>query len=122
VCWLNPELNDLEVEQAVWHDAFLALGSLAFVALAMAIHTRSIIVAAVAMAQILVSVPVGLYLHRAVFDIQRTYVLNFLGLFIIAGVGADDSFLIFDVFKHEVDRGPARSLPEILASTYESRA
>ena len=33
-----------------------------------------------------------------------TQVLNFLGLFIIAGIGADDSFLLFDVWKAEVDR------------------
>ena len=46
-----------------------------------------------------------------------TQVLNFLGLFIIAGIGADDSFLLFDVWKAEVDRGPSRTLPEILTAS-----
>ena len=118
VCWLNHDINDYEVEVAVWHDGLLAIAALAFVYVAMIVHTRSPFLATVAMGQILISVPVGLYLHRAVFGFEVTYVLNFLGLFIIAGIGCDDSFLIFDVFKHELDRGVARSLPELLAETY----
>ena len=118
VCWLNHDINDYEVEVAVWHDGVLAIAALAFVYVAMIVHTRSPFLATVAMGQILLSVPVGLYLHRAVFGFEVTYVLNFLGLFIIAGIGCDDSFLIFDVFKHELDRGVARSLPELLAETY----
>ena len=118
VCWLNHDINDYEVEVAVWHDGLLAIAALAFVYVAMIVHTRSPFLATVAMGQILISVPVGLYLHRAIFGFEVTYVLNFLGLFIIAGIGCDDSFLIFDVFKHELDRGVARSLPELLAETY----
>ena len=62
-------------------------------------------------------------------SIQRAYstqllicaqVLNFLGLFIIAGIGVDDSFLLFDVWKAEVDRGPSRTLPEILTASYRA--
>ena len=102
------------------HDALLAIGSLIFVYLCMIVHTRSPIVATVAMAQVLASVPIGVYLHRALFHVDQFYVLNFLGLFIIAGIGADDSFLLFDVWKAEVDRGPARTLPEILAAAYRA--
>ena len=120
VCWLNGDVNDIEVEQAVTHDALLAIGSLLFVYLCMVVHTRSPIVATVAMAQVLASVPIGVYLHRALFAIDQFYVLNFLGLFIIAGIGADDSFLLFDVWKAEVDRGPSRTLPEILAASYRA--
>ena len=109
VCWLNGDVNDIEVEAAVTHDALLAIGSLIFVYLCMIVHTRSPIVA-MAMAQVLASVPIGVYLHRALFHADQFYVLNFLGLFIIAGIGADDS-LLFDVWKAEVDRGPARTLP-----------
>ena len=76
VCWLNGDLNDLEVEEAVTHDSLLAIGSLIFVALCMVIHTRSPSVAAVAMAQVLVSVPIGVYLHRVIFGIEQFYVLN----------------------------------------------
>ena len=76
VCWLNGDLNDIEVEEAVTHDSLLAIGSLIFVALCMVIHTRSPSVAAVAMAQVLVSVPIGVYLHRVIFGIEQFYVLN----------------------------------------------
>ena len=76
VCWLNGDLNDIEVEEAVTHDSLLAIGSLIFVALCMVIHTRSPSVAAVAMAQVLVSVPIGVYLHRVLFGIEQFYVLN----------------------------------------------
>ena len=120
VCWLNGDVNDIEVEEAVTHDALLAIGSLIFVYLCMIVHTRSPIVATVAMAQVLASVPIGVYLHRALFHVDQFYVLNFLGLFIIAGIGADDSFLLFDVWKAEVDRGPSRTLPEILAAAYRA--
>ncbi|KAH8044587.1 hypothetical protein JL721_12797 [Aureococcus anophagefferens] len=116
VCWLNHDINDYEVEVAVWHDGVLAIAALAFVYVAMIVHTRSPFLATVAMGQILISVPVGLYLHRAVFGFEVTYVLNFLGLFIIAGIGCDDSFLIFDVFKHELDRGVARSAASFFAN------
>ena len=88
VCWLNHDINDYEVEVAVWHDGLLAIAALAFVYVAMIVHTRSPFLATVAMGQILMSVPVGLYLHRAVFGFEVTYVLNFLGLFIIAGIRA----------------------------------
>ena len=60
-------MNDIEVEEAVTHDALLAIGSLIFVYLCMIVHTRSPIVATVAMAQVLASVPIGVYLHRALF-------------------------------------------------------
>ena len=73
------------------HDALLAIGSLIFVYLCMIVHTRSPIVATVAMAQVLASVPIGVYLHRALFRVDQFYVLNFLGLFIIAGIGADEA-------------------------------
>ena len=76
VCWLNGDLNDIEVEEAVTHDSLLAIGSLIFVALCMVIHTRSPSVAAVAMAQVLASVPIGVYLHRVIFGIEQFYVLN----------------------------------------------
>ena len=74
VCWLNGDVNDIEVEEAVTHDALLAIGSLIFVYLCMIVHTRSPIVATVAMAQVLASVPIGVYLHRALFHVDQFYV------------------------------------------------
>ena len=36
------------------------------------------------------------YFYLRVFDIRDVYLLNFVAVFVVAGIGADDCFLIFD--------------------------
>merc|ERR1712138_59660 len=59
-------------------------------------HMRSPVLSIVAMGQVLVSIPVAQYFYLRVFDVYVIYLLNFLSVFIVAGIGADDAFLFFD--------------------------
>ena len=85
-----------EVASALGLDMVLCGIALVLVFAALIAHMRSPVLAIVAMGQVLVSIPVAQYFYLRVFDVYIIYLLNFLSVFIVAGIGADDAFLFFD--------------------------
>ena len=94
--WLQGDINDAEVASALGLDMVLCGIALVLVFAALIAHMRSPVLAIVAMGQVLVSIPVAQYFYLRVFDVYIIYLLNFLSVFIVAGIGADDAFLFFD--------------------------
>jgi len=59
---------------------------------------HSLVYAALGLLGVVLSLPVALFIYRVVLGIQVFGTLNFLGLFVLLGIGADDLFLFRDAY------------------------
>jgi hypothetical protein len=103
----NGALYDLEVLQAVLHDVQLAVGCFLVTMIFLWVHTGSGLLAAAAMGSIALSFPVAFFIYSRAVGESRLEVLNFLSLYIVIGIGADNVFLMCDTF--EAQAGQARA-------------
>ena len=92
-------LRDYEVEDKLWHDAKYSAGSFMFVFLFTLLHLESFFLAYVAMTSIILSFPMAYMIFYVVAEIKSMMLLNFVSLFLIMGIGADDVFVMFDTYK-----------------------
>ena len=103
-------LLDYEIDSALIHDSMWSLGSFAFVSLFVLVHLESPFLALFAMGSILLSFPAGYAVFYIYFGIKKMMLLNFVALFLIMGIGADDAFVLFDTYKQsEAVLGPGTS-------------
>ena len=77
-------------------DALLVLVVMLVNLLLMWLHTRSLFVSSVSMLCVLVSFPLTLVVYRVVLNIKWVGVLQGLSLFILAGLGVDNTFVLHD--------------------------
>ena len=62
------------------------------------------------MGSILLSFPAGYAVFYIYFGVKKMMLLNFVALFLIMGIGADDAFVLFDTYKQaEAVLGPKSS-------------
>jgi dienelactone hydrolase len=100
VTWKESKfLTDYEVNEHLLHDAKLSIGSLLFVTVFIYFHILSLGMTAVAVFGILLSFPMAYFVFYVVAGIQEMMILNFVALFLIMGIGADDVFVLFDTFQ-----------------------
>merc|ERR1711964_297150 len=97
--WINEKLYTHEVYKALQEDAYLAGGSFAFVFIYMWIYTTSFWLAFMGMTGMIVSFPVSYIFFRVALNIDEMMVLNFLALFLMLGIGADDVFVFTDTWS-----------------------
>jgi hypothetical protein len=99
--------------EALRDDMALALGSSLIVAVAVLIHTRSPLVTLVGLLQILLSFPLAYFIYVWVAGYSYFPVLNFIGVFVVFAIGADDVFVAVDKWKDARLGNLAASTPEI---------
>lgn len=99
VLWFNMMLNQNETERLVGSDLTFAVFSILFVAFWIRVHTGSSFIALFGILMIFLSLPFGLFIYSAVFQIPYYSELHSLVLFIVLGVGADDVFVLVDSWK-----------------------
>jgi hypothetical protein len=63
------------------------------------LHTQSLLIASVGMLHIILSFPFAYFFLQVFLDIGGMGLLNFMALFIILGIGADDIFIFVDAWK-----------------------
>ena len=80
-----------------------------------AIHTRSLVMASVAMWEIVLSIFVAFFWHRLVFQVRFFQFINFLIVFVVLGIGADDVFVFIDAYRQSSAELRALGKPETLA-------
>ena len=90
-------LSSIEVMQELSHDAMFALGSVLFVGVLVLTHTMSGLLTLVAAIGILSSFPMAFACYWWC-GFRTMKLLNFVSLFLIMGIGADDVFVFFDTF------------------------
>ena len=97
VLYHNPYLISSQWKISILRECFWALGSLAFVWTFSVWYTRTLSLATIGILCSCLSFPlaVGIY-HGANYD---TYVLlNFMSIFLLMGIGADNVFIYFDLW------------------------
>eukprot|EP00929_Paragymnodinium_shiwhaense_P112460 TRINITY_DN80717_c0_g1_i1.p1 TRINITY_DN80717_c0_g1~~TRINITY_DN80717_c0_g1_i1.p1 ORF type:complete len:1522 (-),score=374.32 TRINITY_DN80717_c0_g1_i1:72-4637(-) len=98
VYFYGDVITAYEVEHTVWHDAAFSLGSLFFIFIYLVVHLRSAYLAAAALGCIALSFPLAYTLYCCIYGHGRMIAINFLSLFVVLGVGADDVFVLNDVW------------------------
>ena len=72
----------------------------------MVYHTKSIFLGVLGQAHVLISFPVTWFFYRVVFQLHYMGMLNFISMFVIIGIGADDIFVFVDAWKQAKLQGP----------------
>ena len=99
-------LFDWEVDLAVLSDAKFATLSFLTVLIFVWIHTKSIIISVMGMLGVLASIPITMFIYTSIIGIDHMSILNFLSLFVIMGIGADDIFVFFDTYDVVANEHP----------------
>ena len=112
VTWFEGSvLVDYEVNSALLHDSKWSIGSLLFVALFVLFHVRSPFLCFCCMLSILLAFPAAYGVFYLLFEVKTMMILNFVSLFLIMGIGADDAFICFDTFHQaKAIMGPETSI------------
>jgi hypothetical protein len=94
----------------------MAAGSAAVAMLAMLVHTRSPLLTAVGLIQIMLSIPLAYFVYYFMVGLDFFPFLNFIGVFVVFALGADDVFVAVDKWKNaRLEHGNDLSTPEIAA-------
>ena len=88
VLWMNPALEEYEAYLILYTDAFWCIGSIIFVGGALALHTRSPMVAFFSLSGIGTAFLLAFWIYTCVMGVTKVPMLNFLSLFILLGIGA----------------------------------
>ena len=73
--------------------------SFAFVFLYSYFHIGSVPLTLLGLSHVMISFPVGWFFYRVVLGIKFMGMLNFMSMFIIMGIGADDIFVFIDAWR-----------------------
>ena len=88
-------LVNAEVMDILKHDSLFSLGSFAFVAMFIFLHFFSFTLTISAVFSILLSFPTAYFWFQIITGETEMMILNFVALFLIMGIGADDVFVMF---------------------------
>ena len=117
VMWYHDVLTNTEVVETVIHDSKIAMFAFIFVLCFMTIHLGSPFLSIVGMYGIVMSFPVAYMIYMVVFGYKKMMLLNFLSLYIIMGIGADDVFVFTDTTPSSIQKTKSRAL-YLLMSTH----
>jgi hypothetical protein len=96
-------------------DMMLAMGSAVAVTLAILVHTRSPFLTSVGLLQIVLSFPLAYFVYKIVAGLVFFPFLNFIGVFVVFALGADDVFVAVDKWKNTRLEHPNASTEYIAA-------
>ena len=97
--WRDYPAFEHEADTSLLQDALWCVGSVIFVCCYMIWHTQSAIIAAGGIACVAASFPVCAWVYRVVLDIEWMGAFNFIALFLVIGIGADDIFVVVDYWR-----------------------
>ena len=114
---------DIEVDNALVSDMALALGSALVTFLAILVHTRSPFLSVIGLLQIILSFPLAFSVYTFVGQLEAFPFLNFIGVFIVFALGADDIFVAVDKWKNaRLEHRRDASVAEIAATALPDAA
>ena len=105
----------LQIDEILGRDVMLAMGSAALTTVAMIVHTRSFWLAMVGLIQIILSFPLAFFVYKLMAQLAFFPFLNFIGIFIVFALGADDVFVAVDKWKNARLEHPTANVEEIAA-------
>ena len=87
-------------QDALVGDMSLALGSAFVTGMAILVHTRSPWLTVIGLGQIIFSFPLAYFVYSLVAQLNFFPFLNFIGVFVVFALGADDIFVAVDKWKN----------------------
>jgi hypothetical protein len=91
---------NLQIDDSLVNDMMLALGSAVITVVAILVHTRSPFLSAVGLLQIILSFPLAFFVYTFIAGLEFFPFLNFIGIFVVFALGADDIFVAVDKWKN----------------------
>ena len=89
-----------KLDDSLTNDMILAMASAGIVAVAILVHTRSPWMTAVGLLQIILSFPLSYFVYNLIARLEFFPFLNFIGIFVVFALGADDVFVAVDKWKN----------------------
>ena len=121
VYWFSQPVMEKEWELISNKDLRFAILSFIGVGMYMAYHTRSVLISLTSMSMTVCSIFVAFFLFRVVCQIVFFQFINFLIIFVVLGIGADDVFVFMDAFHQSLDElqsaGEPATLPHRIRHT-----
>lgn len=74
------------------------------------IHTQSICLTLLGLIHIFASFPIAFFIYYFIFQIEPFYTLNFLSVYVILAIGADDIFVMVDAWKQFAHHPPHKRM------------
>jgi Sterol-sensing domain of SREBP cleavage-activation len=89
-----------QVDNSLLNDMILAMGSAGITALAVLVHTRSPWLTIIGLIQIILSFPLAYFFYTFPGQLEFFPFLNFIGVFVVFALGADDIFVAVDKWRN----------------------
>eukprot|EP00614_Pseudopedinella_elastica_P005761 CAMPEP_0172589926 /NCGR_PEP_ID=MMETSP1068-20121228/8449_1 /TAXON_ID=35684 /ORGANISM="Pseudopedinella elastica, Strain CCMP716" /LENGTH=1114 /DNA_ID=CAMNT_0013385597 /DNA_START=196 /DNA_END=3540 /DNA_ORIENTATION=- len=105
-------LQNWESQRLLATDQYMVVFSLAFVYLWLFMHTQSLFIASVGISQIFLSIPASIFPYAMILQVKYFGLMQFLTIFIILGVGADDVFVLMDAWRQSAAAVPEQASEE----------
>ncbi|KAM8831658.1 protein dispatched homolog 1 isoform 2-T2 [Spinachia spinachia] len=96
--------------------------AIVIVLLVMCVYTRSVFITLMTMIAIISSLIVSYFLYRLVFNFEFFPFMNLTALIILVGIGADDAFVLCDVWNYTKFDKPHAELSETVGVTLQHAA
>ena len=105
--YYNDEREKIQkkyMDSLLMSDMMLSASAAVIIFVLLGIHTQSIFLTVVALLQVGLSFPTAFFLYKIVLNIKYFPFLNFMGMFVILGIGADDIFVLFDKWEQTEEK------------------
>lgn len=96
--------------------------AIVIVLLVMCVYTRSVFITLMTIIAIISSLIVSYFLYRMVFNFEFFPFMNLTALIILVGIGADDAFVLCDVWNYTKFDKPHAELADIVSVTLQHAA
>jgi hypothetical protein len=87
-------------DSVIGRDMGLACASAFITAIAILVHTKSPFLTGIGLMQIILSFPLSFFVYTFVGGLEFFPFLNFIGVFVVFALGADDVFVAVDKWKN----------------------
>ncbi|XP_028858774.1 protein dispatched homolog 1 isoform X2 [Denticeps clupeoides] len=96
--------------------------AIVIVLVVMCVYTRSVFITLMTMFAIISSLIISYFLYRVVFNFEFFPFMNLTALIILVGIGADDAFVLCDVWNYTKFDRPNTQLSETVSTTLQHAA
>jgi len=102
----NEAFGFILADESIGRDMALALASAFVTMMAILLHTRSPFLTLIGIGQITLSFPLAFFVYKFIGRMDFFPFLNFIGVFVVFALGADDVFVAVDKWKNaRIDLG-----------------
>ena len=115
----SSDVREFMVDKQLTTDMMLAMGAVVIIVVLLWVHMGSVWLTLGGIIQVLLSFPSAIFFTKRICGINFFPFLNFIGVFVIAGIGADDCFVIYDKWQQAKCRlAPGQSALDVAKHSY----